>query len=162
MLLKGSEVAKSIRTYLLDVEHLSSTKAKTKALINQVPEELRTDKMKVLLAEKDTLIEKLLTDNEMLRKHEFLSKTQRYYINNALQTLALTVDEHPATIWNKFYSSLYITQNIDIYRYPKSYIHYCFKSDWEPIKNSVFQLYEKYEQRLPDGYFLPTDLENAC
>ena len=157
MLLRDSDVAKSVRTYLLNVERDAPNIAKGGAVAEQIPKDQRNDYVNSLLEERDQLISQiadLQDDNARLRLHRHVTKTQRFYINQALQDLAKLTDTHAAMIWDDFYLNLYTDQSVPyIYEYPKPYIAYCFESDWEALKQEVQDMYTMYDQDLSEHYF---------
>ncbi len=132
MLLRGSDVAKEIRSRLLDVAHDSETESGSiKTIITEIDEErsLMLERVEAemqgdydtvsiinakLFALKNKRIEELENINKSITIHSTTIENSRSVINRLIRSISIRTKKPFATIWNEFYSKINYKLNINI------------------------------------------------
>ena len=132
MLLRDSDVAKEIRSRLLDIAHDSETESgNIKTIITEIDEErsLMLERVEAemqgdydtvsiinakLFALKNKRIEELENINKSITIHSTTIENSRGVINRLIRSISSRTKKPFATIWNEFYSKINYKLNINI------------------------------------------------
>ena len=132
MLLRDSDVAKEIRSRLLDIAHDSETESgNIKTIITEIDEEksLMLERVEAemqgdydtvsiinakLFALKNKRIEELENINKSITIHSTTIENSRSVINRLIRSISMRTKKPFATIWNEFYSRINYKLNINI------------------------------------------------
>ena len=132
MLLRDSDVAKEIRSRLLDIAHDSETESgNIKTIITEIDEErsLMLERVEAemqgdydtvsiinakLFALKNKRIEELENINKSITIHSTTIENSRSVINRLIRSISSRTKKPFATIWNEFYSKINYKLNINI------------------------------------------------
>ena len=155
MLLRDSDVAKSVRTYLLNVERDAPNIAKGGAVAEQIPESEQSPEMKAVLDQVKEMqgqinhLTDCLTSQYPRVNLDPLSATRRAALNSAMQKLAINTQEDAGRLWKQMYNELFSEYGVDV-RYSYPHINYLHNADWDQIRNCVFKIFELYHQELDE------------
>lgn len=159
MLLRDSEVAKEVRTQLLNIEEKTSTEIKTED-IEEEQELMLSVGMAVasgdanavaiasanLVAFKNRHIEKLQNDNKALAG-EILSWSDRKKLNAGVRQLAAVTGIPFGNMWNELYKNLQYRYGICLkQRGEKPFIQWVDESEWENVIKTFCAMCEAYDQ----------------
>lgn len=159
MLLRDSEVAKEVRTQLLNIEEKTSTEIKTED-IEEEQKLMLSVGMAVasgdanavaiasanLVAFKNRHIEKLQNDNKALAG-EILSWSDRKKLNAGVRQLAAVTGIPFGNMWNELYKNLQYKYGICLkQRGGKPYIQWVDESEWENVIKTFCAMCEAYDQ----------------
>lgn len=165
MLLRDSEIAKEVRTQLLNIEEKANNETKTQD-INEEQKlafelgmamgsgnvetiAIATGKM---MAFKNRHIAKLETDNKALAG-EVLEWSDRNKLNAGVRKLAAVTGIHFSKIWNELYKNLQYKYGICLKQRGKSpYIQYIDESEWNKVIKTFCAMCEAYEQSPSDMF----------
>ena len=132
MLLRDSDVAKEIRSRLLDIAHDSEVESgSVKTIITEIDEErsLMLERVEAemqgdydtvsvinakLFALKNKRIEELENINKSITIHSTTIENSRSVINRLIRSISIRTKKPFATIWNEFYSKINYKLNINI------------------------------------------------
>ena len=132
MLLRDSDVAKEIRSRLLDIAHDSEVESGSiKTIITEIDEErsLMLERVEAemqgdydtvsiinakLFALKNKRIEELENINKSITIHSTTIENSRSVINRLIRSISSRTKKPFATIWNEFYSKINYKLNINI------------------------------------------------
>ena len=132
MLLRDSDVAKEIRSRLLDIAHDSEVESGSiKTIITEIDEErsLMLERVEAemqgdydtvsiinakLFALKNKRIEELENINKSITIHSTTIENSRSVINRLIRSISIRTKKSFATIWNEFYSKINYKLNINI------------------------------------------------
>lgn len=159
MLLRNSEVAKEVRTQLLNIEEKTSTEIKTED-IEEEQKLMLSVGMAVasgdanavaiasanLVAFKNRHIEKLQNDNKALAG-EILSWSDRKKLNAGVRQLAAVTGIPFGNMWNELYKNLQYRYGICLkQRGGKPFIQWVDESEWENVIKTFCAMCEAYDQ----------------
>lgn len=159
MLLRDSEVAKEVRTQLLNIEENTSTEIKTED-IEEEQKLMLSVGMAVasgdanavaiasanLVAFKNRHIEKLQNDNKALAG-EILSWSDRKKLNAGVRQLAAVTGIPFGNMWNELYKNLQYRYGICLkQRGGKPFIQWVDESEWENVIKTFCAMCEAYDQ----------------
>lgn len=159
MLLRDSEVAKEVRTQLLNIEEKTSTEIKTEG-IEEEQKLMLSVGMAVasgdanavaiasanLVAFKNRHIEKLQNDNKALAG-EILSWSDRKKLNAGVRQLAAVTGIPFGNMWNELYKNLQYRYGICLkQRGGKPFIQWVDESEWENVIKTFCAMCEAYDQ----------------
>lgn len=159
MLLRDSEVAKEVRTQLLNIEEKTSTEIKTED-IEEEQKLMLSVGMAVasgdanavaiasanLVAFKNRHIEKLQNDNKALAG-EILSWSDRKKLNAGVRQLAAVTGISFGNMWNELYKNLQYRYGICLkQRGGKPFIQWVDESEWENVIKTFCAMCEAYDQ----------------
>ena len=159
MLLRDSEVAKEVRTQLLNIEEKTSTEIKTED-IKEEQKLMLSVGMAVasgdanavaiasanLVAFKNRHIEKLQNDNKALAG-EILSWSDRKKLNAGVRQLAAVTGIPFGNMWNELYKNLQYKYGICLkQRGGKPFIQWVDESEWENVIKTFCAMCEAYDQ----------------
>ena len=159
MLLRDSEVAKEVRTQLLNIEEKTSTEIKTED-IEEEQELMLSVGMAVasgdanavatasanLVAFKNRHIEKLQNDNKALAG-EILSWSDRKKLNAGVRQLAAVTGIPFGNMWNELYKNLQYRYGICLkQRGGKPFVQWVDESEWENVIKTFCAMCEAYDQ----------------
>lgn len=159
MLLRDSEVAKEVRTQLLNIEENTSTEIKTED-IEEEQKLMLSVGMAVasgdanavaiasanLVAFKNRHIEKLQNDNKALAG-EILSWSDRKKLNAGVRQLAAVTGIPFGNMWNELYRNLQYRYGICLkQRGGKPFIQWVDESEWENVIKTFCAMCEAYDQ----------------
>lgn len=159
MLLRDSEVAKEVRTQLLNIEEKTSTEIKTED-IKEEQKLMLSVGMAVasgdanavaiasanLVAFKNRHIEKLQNDNKALAG-EILSWSDRKKLNAGVRQLAAVTGIPFGNMWNELYKNLQYKYGICLkQRGGKPFIQLVDESEWENVIKTFCAMCEAYDQ----------------
>lgn len=159
MLLRDSEVAKEVRTQLLNIEEKTSTEIKTED-IEEEQKLMLSVGMAVasgdanavaiasanLVAFKNRHIEKLQNDNKALAG-EILSWSDRKKLNAGVRQLAAVTGIPFGNMWNELYKNLQYRYGICLkQRGGKPFIQWVDESEWENVIKTFCAMCEAYDQ----------------
>ena len=159
MLLRDSEVAKEVRTQLLNIEEKTSTEIKTED-IKEEQKLMLSVGMAVasgdanavaiasanLVAFKNRHIEKLQNDNKALAG-EILSWSDRKKLNAGVRQLAAMTGIPFGNMWNELYKNLQYKYGICLkQRGGKPFIQWVDESEWENVIKTFCAMCEAYDQ----------------
>lgn len=159
MLLRDSEVAKEVRTQLLNIEEKTSTEIKTEDIEEEQKLMLSVgmavasgDASAVaiasanLVAFKNRHIEKLQNDNKALAG-EILSWSDRKKLNAGVRQLAAVTGIPFGNMWNELYKNLQYRYGICLkQRGGKPFIQWVDESEWENVIKTFCAMCEAYDQ----------------
>ena len=159
MLLRDSNVAKEIRTQLLNIEEKATPEIKTqdikeeeKLMLDVVKAALNGDTSAAILATtnlmafKNRHIEKLQNDNKALAG-EILSWSDRNKLNAGIRKLSAVTGVPFANLWNELYKNLQYKYGICLkQRGDKPYIQWITKNEWENVIKTFCAICEAYKQ----------------
>lgn len=167
MLLRDSEVAKEVRTQLLNIVENSSDEVKTKevdsemdmvkdifeAFLNGSKEDMLVSTQKLVQYQRRH-IDALSADNKMLAA-DILKWDDRKSINRAVRVIANQTKKYPGSIWNELYTELYYKHGIGLkHRGESPYIQYVKEDEWSAVQQSLSAICEKYE--ISPSYVMET------
>lgn len=159
MLLRDSEVAKEVRTQLLNIEEKTSTEIKTED-IKEEQKLMLSVGMAVasgdanavaiasanLVAFKNRHIEKLQNDNKALAG-EILSWSDRKKLNAGVRQLVAVTGIPFGNMWNELYKNLQYKYGICLkQRGGKPFIQWVDESEWENVIKTFCAMCEAYDQ----------------
>lgn len=159
MLLRDSEVAKEVRTQLLNIEENTSTEIKTED-IEEEQKLMLSVGMAVasgdanavaiasanLVAFKNRHIEKLQNDNKALAG-EILSWSDRKKLNAGVRQLAAVTGIPFGNMWNELYKNLQYRYGICLkQRGGKPFVQWVDESEWENVIKTFCAMCEAYDQ----------------
>ena len=159
MLLRDSEVAKEVRTQLLNIEEKTSTEIKTED-IEEEQKLMLSVGMAVasgdanavaiasanLVAFKNRHIEKLQNDNKALAG-EILSWSDRKKLNAGVRQLAAVTGIPFGNMWNELYKNIQYKYGICLkQRGGKPFIQWVDESEWENVIKTFCAMCEAYDQ----------------
>ena len=159
MLLRDSDVAKEVRTQLLNIEEKTSTETKTED-IEEEQKLMLSVGMAVasgdanavaiasanLVAFKNRHIEKLQNDNKALAG-EILSWSDRKKLNAGVRQLAAVTGIPFGNMWNELYKNLQYKYGICLkQRGGKPFIQWVDESEWENVIKTFCAMCEAYDQ----------------
>lgn len=159
MLLRDSEVAKEVRTQLLNIEEKTSTEIKTED-IKEEQKLMLSVGMAVasgdanavaiasanLVAFKNRHIEKLQNVNKALAG-EILSWSDRKKLNAGVRQLAAVTGIPFGNMWNELYKNLQYKYGICLkQRGGKPFIQWVDESEWENVIKTFCAMCEAYDQ----------------
>lgn len=159
MLLRDSEVAKEVRTQLLNIEEKTSTEIKTEdikeeqKLILSVGMAVASGDANAvaiasanLVAFKNRHIEKLQNVNKALAG-EILSWSDRKKLNAGVRQLAAVTGIPFGNMWNELYKNLQYKYGICLkQRGGKPFIQWVDESEWENVIKTFCAMCEAYDQ----------------
>lgn len=173
MLLRDSEIAKEVRTQLLNIEEKSSTELK----IEDIKEEQNLmmevgravasgDASAVaiastnLIAFKNRHIEKLEKDNKGLAG-EILEWSERSRLNAGVRKLASVTGIHFSKIWNELYKNLQYKYRICLkQRGEAPYIQWIDKDEWKYVLKVFCAMCKAYKQSPTEMFQQTVPKEN--
>ena len=159
MLLRDSDIAKEVRTQLLNIEEKATPKIKTQ----DIEEEQRlmlnvgmavasgdanavTIATTKLIAFKNRHIEKLQHDNKALAG-EILAWSDRSKLNAGIRQLSAVTSIPFANLWNELYKNLQYKYGICLkQRGDKPYIQWIMKDEWGNVIKTFCAMCEAYKQ----------------
>lgn len=159
MLLRDSEIAKEVRTQLLNIEEKTSAEIKTED-IEEEQKLMLSVGMAVasgdanavaiasanLVAFKNRHIEKLQNDNKALAG-EILSWSDRKKLNAGVRQLAAVTGIPFGNMWNELYKNLQYRYGICLkQRGGKPFIQWVDESEWENVIKTFCAMCEAYDQ----------------
>lgn len=158
MLLRDSEVAKEVRTHLLntfehatDGQHTEDILTEQEIYLNYARAALDGDKEAVLAAAKDAFdfknrhIKRLEEDNKILAG-EILAWSDRASMNKAVRSLAWMAGQPFGAIWNELYTELRYKHGIGLsQRGGAPYIQHVREEEWKSVQQSLAAICEKYD-----------------
>lgn len=159
MLLRDSEIAKEVRTQLLNIEEKTSMEIKTED-IEEEQKLMLSVGMAVasgdanavaiasanLVAFKNRHIEKLQNDNKALAG-EILSWSDRKKLNAGVRQLSAVTGIPFGNMWNELYKNLQYKYGICLkQRGGKPYIQWVDESEWENVIKTFCAMCEAYDQ----------------
>lgn len=159
MLLRGSEVAREIRTQLLNIEEKAELEAKTHDINEEQKLMLEVgmayasgDTNAVMIATtkmmdfKNRHIAKLENDNKALAG-EILSWSDRKKLNAGVRQLAAVTGIPFGNLWNELYKNLQYKYSICVkQRGGTPYIQWIEEEEWESVIKTFCAMCETYEQ----------------
>lgn len=158
MLLRDSEIAKEVRTQLLNIEEKTSSEIKTED-IEEEQKLMLSVGMAVasgdanavaiasanLVAFKNRYIEKLQNDNKALAG-EILSWSDRKKLNAGVRQLAAVTGIPFGNMWNELYKNLQYRYGICLkQRGGKPFIQWVDESEWENVIKTFCAMCEAYD-----------------
>lgn len=173
MLLRDSEVAKEVRTQLLNVEEKTSDETK----IHDINEEQSLmlsvgmavasgDATAVAVASaklvefKNRHIQKLENDNKALAEG-ILEWKDRNKLNAGIRKLAAVTGIHFSKMWNELYKNLQYKYGICVkQRGGTPYIQWIDKSEWNDVMKTFCAMCEAYEQSPTEMLQQTTPVDN--
>ena len=159
MLLQQSNVAKEVRTQLLNIEEKSSDEVKVQD-INEEQSLMLAVGMAVasgdanavavattnLIAFKNRHIEKLKNDNKALAEG-ILEWKDRNKLNAGIRKLAAVTGIHFSKMWNELYKNLQYKYGICLkQRGGTPYVQWIKESEWDDVMKTFCAMCEAYEQ----------------
>lgn len=159
MLLRDSEIAKEVRTQLLNIEEKTSDETKThdideeQSLMLSVGMAVASgDATAVAVASaklvefKNRHIQKLENDNKALAEG-ILEWKDRNKLNAGIRKLAAVTGIHFSKMWNELYKNLQYKYGICVkQRGGTPYIQWIEESEWDDVMKTFFAMCEAYEQ----------------
>ncbi len=146
MLLRDSNIAKEVRTQLLNIEEKTSNEIKTQDIdeeqklaieigmsyISGNLEQFANSSAK-MMAFKNRHIEKLKQDNKALTG-EILTWKDRAKMNHAIRKLAGMLHKPFGTVWNDLYKNLYYQYSISVKaRGCTPYVQHIKENEWDKV-----------------------------
>lgn len=158
MLLRDSEVAKEVRTQLLNIAENSSDEVKTFDIDKEMSMYTDLGKAFAIGSKEDMMltmqeivqyhcrhIDTLTADNKMFAA-DILRWDNRKSINKAVRVIANHSKKYIGSIWNELYDELYYKHGISLkQRGEAPYIRYVNKEEWPLVQQSLSAICEKYE-----------------
>lgn len=159
MLLRDSNIAKEVRTQLLNIEEKAESEAKTKDIEEEQKLALElgmsiasgnveaiTIASGKMMAFKNRHIAKLKNDNKALAG-EILSWSDRKKLNAGVRQLAAVTGIPFGNLWNELYKNLQYKYSICIkQRGGTPYIQWIEEEEWESVIKTFCAMCEAYEQ----------------
>lgn len=159
MLLRDSEIAKEVRTQLLNIEEKTSNETKThdideeQSLMLSVGMAVASgDATAVAVASaklvefKNRHIQKLENDNKALAEG-ILEWKDRNKLNAGIRKLAAVTGIHFSKMWNELYKNLQYKYGICVkQRGGAPYIQWIDESEWDDVMKTFCAMCEAYEQ----------------
>lgn len=173
MLLRDSEVAKEVRTQLLNVEEKTSDETKTHD-INEEQSLMLSVGMAVasgdatavavasakLVEFKNRHIQKLENDNKALAEG-ILEWKDRNKLNAGIRKLAAVTGIHFSKMWNELYKNLQYKYGICVkQRGGTPYIQWIDESEWADVMKTFCAMCEAYEQSPTEMLQQTTPVDN--
>lgn len=173
MLLKDSEVAKEVRTQLLNIEEKTSDEVKTHD-INEEQSLMLSVGMAVasgdatavavasakLVEFKNRHIQKLKNDNKALAEG-ILEWEDRNKLNAGIRKLAAVTGIHFSKMWNELYKNIQYKYGICVkQRGSTPYIQWIEKSEWDNVMKTFCAMCEAYEQSPTEMLQQTTPISN--
>lgn len=173
MLLRDSEVAKEVRTQLLNVEEKTSDETKTHD-INEEQSLMLSVGMAVasgdatavavasakLVEFKNRRIHKLENDNKALAEG-ILEWKDRNKLNAGIRKLSAMTGIHFSKMWNELYKNLQYKYGICVkQRGGTPYIQWIEESEWDDVMKTFCAMCEAYEQSPTEMLQQTTPLQN--
>ena len=157
MLLRDSEVAKEVRTQLLNIEEKTTKEVKVQDINEEQKLALELGMAMAsgdvnaiaiatgnMMAFKNRHIEKLKTDNKALSEG-ILEWSNRSKLNAGIRKLATTIGKQYGTVWNELYKNLYYNYHINLKaRGDKNFIKYIKEEEWIYVIKTFAALCEDY------------------
>ena len=173
MLLRDSNVAKEVRTQLLNIEEKTSDETKThdideeQSLMLSVGMAVASgDATAVAVASaklvefKNCHIQKLENDNKALAEG-ILEWKDRNKLNAGIRKLAAVTGIHFSKIWNELYKNLQYKYGICVkQRGGTPYIQWIDESEWADVMKTFCAMCEAYEQSPTEMLQQSTPLQN--
>lgn len=173
MLLRDSEVAKEVRTQLLNIEEKTSDETKThdideeQSLMLSVGMAVASgDATAVAVASaklvefKNRHIQKLENDNKALAEG-ILEWKDRNKLNAGIRKLAAVTGIHFSKIWNELYKNLQYKYGICVkQRGGTPYIQWIDESEWDDVMKTFCAMCEAYEQSPTEMLQQTTPVDN--
>lgn len=175
MLLQQSDIAKEVRTQLLNIEEKSSVETKVED-INEEQKLMLSVGMAVasgdanavaiasanLIAFKNRHITKLVNDNKALAG-EILSWSDRSSLNAGVRQLASVMGVDFGRIWNELYKNLQYKYGIYLkQRGDKPYIQWIKEEEWEKVTKTFCTMCEVYGKSPTDMFQQTTPKEKLA
>lgn len=173
MLLRDSEVAKEVRTQLLNIEGKASEEIKVQD-INEEQKLMLGIGMAYASGNVDAImkatteynafqnrhIEKLTRDNKALAGN-ILEWNDRSKLNAAVRMLAATSGIQFSTVWNELYKNLQYKYSICLKQRGKApYIQYIKENEWDKVVKTFCAMCEAYGKSPTDMFQQTTPVEN--
>ena len=157
MLLRDSEVAKEVRTQLLNIEEKTTKEIKVQDINEEQKLALELGMAMAsgdvnaiaiatgnMMAFKNRHIDKLKTDNKALSEG-ILEWSNRSKLNAGVRKLATTIGKQYGTVWNELYKNLYYNYHINLKaRGDKCFIKYIKEEEWIYVIKTFAALCEDY------------------
>lgn len=173
MLLRDSEVAKEVRTQLLNIEEKASDETKTQDIDEEQSLMLSVgmavasgDATAVAVASaklvefKNRHIQKLENDNKALAEG-ILEWKDRNKLNAGIRKLAAVTGIHFSKMWNELYKNLQYKYGICVkQRGGTPYIQWIDESEWADVMKTFCAMCEAYEQSPTEMLQQSTPLQN--
>lgn len=173
MLLRDSEIAKEVRTQLLNIEEKTSDETKThdideeQSLMLSVGMAVASgDATAVAIASaklvefKNRHIQKLENDNKALAKG-ILEWEDRNKLNAGIRKLAAVTGIHFSKMWNELYKNLQYKYGICVkQRGGTPYIQWIDESEWDDVMKTFCAMCEAYEQSPTEMLQQTTPIDN--
>lgn len=173
MLLRDSEIAKEVRTQLLNIEEKTSDETKTHDIDEEQNLMLSVgmavasgDATAVAVASaklvefKNRHIQKLENDNKALAEG-ILEWKDRNKLNAGIRKLAAVTGIHFSKMWNELYKNLQYKYGICVkQRGGTPYIQWIDKSEWDDVMKTFCAMCEAYEQSPTEMIQQTTPVDN--
>lgn len=173
MLLRDSEVAKEVRTQLLNIEEKASDETKTQDIDEEQSLMLSVgmavasgDATAVAVASaklvefKNRHIQKLENDNKALAEG-ILEWKDRNKLNAGIRKLAAVTGIHFSKMWNELYKNLQYKYGICVkQRGGTPYIQWINETEWDDVMKTFCAMCEAYEQSPTEMLQQSTPLQN--
>ncbi|EHG33221.1 hypothetical protein [Enterocloster clostridioformis] len=173
MLLRDSEIAKEVRTQLLNIEEKASIELKVadieeeQSLMMEVGRAVASGDANAvaiastnLIAFKNRHIEKLENDNKGLAG-EILEWSDRNRLNAGVRKLASVTGIHFSKIWNELYKNLQYKYRICLkQRGGTPYIQWIDEDEWKYVLKVFCAMCEAYKQSPTEMFQQTTPKEN--
>lgn len=165
MLLRDSEVAKEVRTQLLNIEEKASAEIKTQdineeqTLLLNVGLAYASGDINAMLkatteynAFQNRHIQKLENDNKALSE-SILEWEDRSKLNAGVRKLTSVIHSNFGQVWNELYKNLQYKYGIYLRsRGPAPYIQYIKESEWENVIKAFSAMCEAYDVSPTDMF----------
>lgn len=173
MLLRDSEIAKEVRTQLLNIEEKTSDETKTHDIDEEQNLMLSVgmavasgDATAVAVASaklvefKNRHIQKLENDNKALAEG-ILEWKDRNKLNAGIRKLAAVTGIHFSKMWNELYKNLQYKYGICVkQRGGTPYIQWINETEWDDVMKTFCAMCEAYEQSPTEMLQQSTPLQN--
>ena len=157
MLLRDSEVAKEVRTQLLNIEEKTTKEVKVQDINEEQKLALELGMAMAsgdvnaiaiatgnMMAFKNRHIDKLKTDNKALSEG-ILEWSNRSKLNAGMRKLSQTIGKQYGAVWNELYHNLKYKYHIDLKaRGDKQFIQYIKEEEWIYVIKTFAALCEDY------------------
>lgn len=163
MLLRDSEIAKEVRTQLLNIVENSSDEVKTKevnnelSLFNDLGRAIMHGSMEEAMVAVQSIvqyqqrhIEKLSAENEEIKSNnqllaaDILRWDNRPAVNKAIRVIAGILSKPTAYVWKELYDELRYKHGIGLTQRGKSpFIQYVREDEWPLVQQSLSAICEK-------------------
>ena len=167
MLLRDSEVAKEVRTQLLNIEEKTTEEVKVADITEEQqlyleigqaygtgdPDQIMLATAK-LTAFKNRHIQQLETDNKGLAG-QVLEWKDRSKLNAAVRKLGTVIQQPIGSVWSELYTNLLYKYSIDLKKRnfgKKPYIANVKENEWDKVLQVFCALCEHYEQSPSDMF----------